>query len=375
MSLRVRSRFRNFIGEYMATNYASASYQEILDVNTVKGNVTVIGIHTPTGSTPVRRLSGFFTQFRKFRYKGCAVQVVPAATLPADPLQVGFEAGENQIDMRDMLNPILFHGTHGESLQIAWNNIFVNPNRYDGGANTASYASGAGVDASDLTFGNVTNSPVETQYYQAITDRSWRKFGIQSTFKLPFMSPRIWKASTLYPILPNSLQANGSMNTGNTPLPEGFLPPGTYFDNYDGRGLTMPIDADQHVLDQKWMSSGTAPLGWLPTVTMPRVAPTGSAVTMAPLTVLPKIFMGILVLPPSYLQELYFRVIVTHYYEFKGFTASLAPASVMPDNKGTYENAVKQTAVQGAASALDDPEDSTLESPTANVVRVSDGVF
>ena len=30
----------------MATNYASASYQEILDVNTVKGNVTVIGIQT-----------------------------------------------------------------------------------------------------------------------------------------------------------------------------------------------------------------------------------------------------------------------------------------------------------------------------------------
>lgn len=92
----------------LATNYASASYQEILDVNTVKGNVTVIGIHTPTGSTPVRRLSGFFTQFRKFKYRGCIVQVVPAATLPADPLQVGFEAGENTIDMRDMLNPILF---------------------------------------------------------------------------------------------------------------------------------------------------------------------------------------------------------------------------------------------------------------------------
>ncbi|APA32001.1 capsid protein [Human feces-associated smacovirus] len=361
----------------MATNYASASYQEILDVNTVKGNVTVIGIHTPTGSTPVRRLSGFFAQFRKFRYKGCSVQVVPAATLPADPLQVGFEAGENQIDMRDMLNPILFHGTHGESLQVAWNNIFVNPNRFDGSASgNSSYKTGAGFDASDLTFADSTNNPVETQYYQAITDRTWRKFGIQSTFKLPFMSPRVWKASTIYPILPNGYQQNGSMNTGDTPLPEGFLPPGTYFDNYDGRGLTMPIDGQGHILDQKWMSSGTTPLGWLPTVTMPRVDPNNAtSVTLAPRTLLPKIFMGILVLPPSYLQELYFRVIVTHYYEFKGFTASLAPASEMPDVKGTYENAVKQTAATSNVMALDEVEDSTLESPTANVVRISDGVF
>ena len=82
-------------------------------------------VFIPPGNTPVRRLSGFFSQFRKFRYKGCSVQVVPAATLPADPLQVGFEAGENQIDMRDMLNPILFHGTHGESLPDCMEQYFL----------------------------------------------------------------------------------------------------------------------------------------------------------------------------------------------------------------------------------------------------------
>jgi hypothetical protein len=357
----------------MATNYASASYQEILDVNTVKGNVTVIGIHTPTGNTPVRRLSGFFSQFRKFRYKGCSVQVVPAATLPADPLQVGFEAGENTIDMRDMLNPILFHGTHGESLQIAWNNIFVNPNRYDSypNPNYNGYIEGAAFDATDLEFGNTTLSTIETQYYQAITDRSWRKFGIQSTFKLPFMSPRVWKASTIYPILQNGGLEEGSMNTGPN-YAGGTLPLGSIFDSGNGKGLSQEIDEAQHVLDQKWMSSGTTPLGWLPTVTFPNVK-SSTQVTPAPATVLPKIFMGILVLPPSYLQELYFRVIVTHYYEFKGFTASLAPAPALPGPKGAYENAVKTT----ASTQSDNVEvaDATLESPTANIVRVSDGVF
>ncbi|AMR73072.1 capsid protein [Human feces smacovirus 3] len=356
----------------MATNYASASYQEILDVNTVKGNVTIIGIHTPTGNTPVRRLSGFFSQFRKFRYKGCSVQVVPAATLPADPLQVGFEAGENTIDMRDMLNPILFHGTHGESLQIAWNNIFYNHDRFNStDTGSTGYIEGAGFDADDVNFANSTNSPVETQYYQAITDRTWRKFGIQSTFKLPFMSPRVWKASTVYPILPNAYQDQGAMNTDSFMGGESALPQGTFFEP----SLSRRVGAQPtEILSQHWMSSGTTPLGWLPTVTMPV---NSGSVYPAPPTILPKIFMGILVLPPSYLQELYFRVIVTHYYEFKGFTASLAPASQMPSNIGTYDNAVKQTATQGAkeAMAIDEPEDSTLESPTANILRVSDGVF
>lgn len=356
----------------LATNYASASYQEILDVNTVKGNVTIIGIHTPTGNTPVRRLSGFFSQFRKFRYKGCSVQVVPAATLPADPLQVGFEAGENTIDMRDMLNPILFHGTHGESLQIAWNNIFYNHDRFNsetGGGN--GYIVGAGMDADDVAFADSANSPVETQYYQAITDRTWRKFGIQSTFKLPFMSPRVWKAATVYPILGNGSVSNGSMNTGPN-YAGGTLPLGSIFDSSNGNGLTQKVGSNGEVLDQYWMSSGTTPLGWLPTVTFPSI---DNTLRPAPATVLPKIFMGILVLPPSYLQELYFRVIVTHYYEFKGFTASLAPASSMPDKIGTYENAVKQTGTGVNEVAALEPEDSTLESPTANIVRVSDGVF
>ncbi|ASM90389.1 capsid protein [Human feces smacovirus 3] len=353
----------------MATNYASASYQEILDVNTVKGNVTIIGIHTPTGNTPVRRLSGFFSQFRKFRYKGCSVQVVPAATLPADPLQVGFEAGENTIDMRDMLNPILFHGTHGESLQIAWNNIFYNHDRFNSATAAGSgYITGAGVDADDVAFADATNSPVETQYYQAITDRTWRKFGIQSTFKLPFMSPRVWKASTVYPILGNAYKDIGSMNVEPFAGAEMAMPVGSFFDS----PLSQKVGTNGEVLEQHWLSSGTTPLGWLPTVTFPVNSGT---VSPKPPTVLPKIFMGILVLPPSYLQELYFRVIVTHYYEFKGFTASLAPASEMPDKIGTYENAVKQTAAGSKVAESVESEDSTLESPTANIVRVSDGVF
>ncbi len=124
-------------GDNMATNYAKASYSEIYDFGTKSGQCTIMGIHTPSveagvvnRATPYQMLSGFFKQFRKFKYSGCKVTLVPAAQLPADPLQVSFEAGQPTIDPRDLLNPILFHGCHGESLAQALNSIFANTDAF-----------------------------------------------------------------------------------------------------------------------------------------------------------------------------------------------------------------------------------------------------
>lgn len=61
----------------MSTNKAYAKYQEIYDVNTVSDKVSVIGIHTPVGAKPRQMLSGFFTQFRKYMYRGCSVVATP----------------------------------------------------------------------------------------------------------------------------------------------------------------------------------------------------------------------------------------------------------------------------------------------------------
>lgn len=60
-----------------STNFAKASYQEIYDVNTVSNKVSIIGIHTPVGAKPRQMLSGFFTQFRKYKYLGCSVVGTP----------------------------------------------------------------------------------------------------------------------------------------------------------------------------------------------------------------------------------------------------------------------------------------------------------
>lgn len=65
----------------MATNYAKASYTEVIDLQTTNGKTSIIGIHTPVGVKPYRRLYGFFNQFRKYRYRGISSLVmVPLLT-------------------------------------------------------------------------------------------------------------------------------------------------------------------------------------------------------------------------------------------------------------------------------------------------------
>ncbi|QEJ80812.1 capsid protein [Avian associated porprismacovirus] len=313
----------------MATNYAHASYSEIYDFSTQSGKTTVMGIHTPQSKgaldadsvTPMSMLFGFFNQFRKFRYKGCRVTLVPAAQLPADPLQVGVEAGQAVIDPRDMLNPILFHGCHGESLQKALDSIYNKENDFS--SNSVDAKIGSNDDFTAL------------EYYSALTDNTWRKFGIQSPARLPFMSPRVWKTGTVNPFANDFGKLGGYdvFNAIDTQLKaagqSGISSLGVV---HDGVLFSPPLefqvnstpDAGSDIAYgiNQFVSAGTMPLGWLPTTTFldESSTPTSGA-SLFPRRVLeiPKVFMGILVFPPSYRQELYFRMNITHYFEFKDF--------------------------------------------------------
>ena len=88
------------------TNYVKATYTEIIDLQTVNGKCSIIGIHTPTGNGPYSKLRGFFTQFRKFKYLGIDRMVMaPAANLPVDPLGLtGVQGTTDLMDPRDTLN-------------------------------------------------------------------------------------------------------------------------------------------------------------------------------------------------------------------------------------------------------------------------------
>lgn len=352
MCLLAQNLFRNSIGDCMATNYARASYQEVYDLGTRQGKVSVVGIHTPTGSQPRVMLNGFFAQFRKFKYSGCKVTLVPASTLPADPLQVSFEAGENTVDMRDMLNPILFHGTHGDTLSGALNVIFKDQ------AHTFS-----GESATDDEISFTLDPNLENSYYAALTDRTWKKYNVQSTAQLPSMRPLVWKTATNHPLVPTVQKNYGEVGADGETIGRVFVPELTMTEYY----------TDEAYHNMQFMSTGVTSLGWLPTSQFFPVGSSGTPnINTGSPTVLPKVFMGVLLFPPSYLQELYFRMVITHYFEFRDFKgASLNGANGDVYNKWFTSGA----AGQSVDSETGEPVEMSLDLSESDARLTSSGVF
>lgn len=339
----------------MATNFATASYQEVVDLHTESKTVSVIGIHTPCTSTPVKMLQGFWKQFRKVKYLGCSLSLVPAARLPADPLQVSIGAGEPTIDPRDMLNPIMFHGCHGDDMGAILDTL------YSGQAGGTSDVVRKQSDSAVLDVFSESqkgNDYVDALYYRSLTDRTWAKAHPQVGFRKSGLRPLVHQVvanrpfsqfspdDRTSPVGPTVIRSNGiPANAGQI----GSLP-----GNNDGyKNLTVvsspglpdtnEVDTQTNFLIQNTQSgyafstSGLRPLGWQDTQTS---LMTTSQYVSDPLTgnaeqdaakvanvwtevlasnTIPKFYMGMILLPPAYKTEQWFRLQINHNFAFKGF--------------------------------------------------------
>lgn len=395
------------MGDKMPTNYAKAKYTELIDLETINGLTNIIGIHTPVGQKPYQKLRGFFTQFRKYRYKGCRITMVPAANLPIDPLGLtGVPGTTDLMDPRDVLNPILFHGAHGENLSIALNNIYnssfsITTGTGEAVALPAVVNSGSLDESTSDSLGQIkvptTGSFIEQVYYQCLSDPKWRKFGSQSQIRINGLHPLTWRMSTSMPILPTygtnvSTQENGNLYKGqfsdthnrNVQVGNGNTAGWTSEINEPGVTAYTVGNLDgtavigTQTIPNQVMTTGVSRLGWLPTWSMRYGASTAS------ITMLPKLYMGILILPPAYNIQQYYRASITHYFEFAGFTSSLGgmdPMAVAPTpsyiNTSTYFNWIDY----GDARMSDTETDGSIKLTNGNAVditgtvsEISDGV-
>lgn len=387
----------------MATNYAKASYTEIIDLQTVRDKCSIVGIHTPTGSAPYLKLRGFFTAFRKFRYKGVSsCRMVPAANLPVDPLGLtGIVGTTDLMDPRDNLNPILFHGAHGESLDMVIDRFFASRSTTTDPSNNPGVAynptSGYISSSADCLEDDMSKVAIESRYYARLTDPTWRKFGIQSGVSLKRLVPLTWKLSQSIPLVPGwNSPYTGTIGIDNST--NAFSPSST--GGVSGLSLSSVTGGVPDVMDNsgdtysafrtmpQMFTNGVSRLGWLPTTTY------GFATGQKPVpcvTVLPKLFMGILVLPPAYNVEQFFRLAITHVFEFKEFTCSLGPMDEVahptdplesagvdtPGYRTSYFNWIDYTETGEKKVIASDPvsEGTTLDVINGSSEVVSDGVL
>lgn len=371
----------------MATNYAHATYTEVIDLQTTADKISIIGIHTPVGDKPYRRLRGFFKQFRKFKYNGIkSLVMVPAANLPVDPLGLTGNVGTTDLmDPRDTLNPILFHGCHGESLTGVLDTIYRSSIYTQSGVNRAAPADGSNVADSAEMF-DVDISTDLFQYYSKLTDSSWRKFGIQSGVKLRSLHPLVHQVVQNMPTLPAGISSDvNAANAGvfepiSANIESGVITTGSvagYNTRLGTDNAHVPIDelTRVHAVENGDYSSGNyaraykqqftnrmTKLGWLPTAVP--VHPGGGDQTRIVTT--PKLFMGLMILPPAYNIEQFFRMVITHSFSFKEFTSTLSLMDAA-DNLGvnTMDSVPYSNWIDYG---------STLDSISAKSEVISDGV-
>lgn len=291
----------------MSTNYARAKYQEIYDVNTRSNEVSIIGIHTPVGAKPRQMLSGFFTQFRKYKYSGCSVVATPAQRLGLNLAQLSVEAGTSGVNPKDVFNPILVRGCHGDNLNTALNSIYKGSFEHSGSSMDMDQHADTVVPAGGLTW--------EQMYYRMLQDPSFKKFSINSGIKLSGLHPMVYNVASNHQILPNENAPNIGKLRASAPV-YGFE--GTIAgDIPDGEGSSQ-------TLTPTFMTNRLQSLGWMDTRQVINGGNPSKAIGGG-FTTLPKIFMSLICLPPAKSADIVtsMRFVVTHYFEFKEFNTSL----------------------------------------------------
>ena len=327
-------------GGKMATQKVFCSYQEVIDLHTEADKVSAIGIHTPVGNTPHKMFGGFYDQFKKYKYLGCDITFVPAARLPVDPLGVSYEAGEPTIDPRDMLNPIMFHGCHGEDMGNILNTLYtfgdigINGGNMSIGAEFGTDSIGR-IDLANATTGFADLTLLENLYYKALTDNSWKKSNPQRGFRKAGLRPLIYKVAATHQIMPSDSYDIADMES----LAEAGIDamPSVDSESNGQGGYNIVYKSRTTPKALNLITNKLTGLGWMDTRTPLNNAedttltepvdypiPIGDKISYvldqkSYLSKLPGIFMGIILLPPAYKTKQYFRMVINHRFAFAGF--------------------------------------------------------
>lgn len=335
----------------MATQKAFATYQEIYDVNTVSDNVSIIGIHTPVGAKPRKMLAGFFTQFRKYKYLGCSVVGSVASRLPLDKMNIAITEGQTGVDPRDVFNPILSHGCHGDNLTTALNNIYKGSFAHDG--------SSMSKDDFDKDVVPVDTS-WETMYYRMLQDPSFKKHSMDRGFALKGLRPMVYNVASNHQIMPSEDTENiGKLKyAGSVADVQGFDDQ-TFGSIPTGSGTKVNITP-------QFITNRLQSLGWLDTRQVLNGVDQASKVNpgVPAFTVLPRILMSVLILPPAYRVSTAFRIIVTHRFAFREFNTSMTL-----EGATEYYNWLSQLVPSGKK------DNDTLSVKDGDVTARSDGVY
>lgn len=271
--------------------------RETYDLHTIRNKMSVIGIHTPKSQIIKDNFPGLLMQCKAYRPVKCDVRMACASMQSSDPLQVGTTEGE--IAPEDLFNPILYKTITNVGMSQLEARISALNQNNDAGLNVNGQSACVESDA-------FTNFQDEFLIYYGLLQNAhgWKTANPQAGLSMHGIVPLVHEK--LYSFGDDVPAGNGT--TGNMSFP-----------NQDGTaGVITPVSFRGNAKLVPFMNctaytSGESDSGF----------PSGESGTVNPknheLDVpAPNIACAVIVIPPSRLHELYYRMIVEWTLEFTG---------------------------------------------------------
>ena len=349
----------------MVANNVNATYTETYDLNTAVGELSMLAVHTPQAPSLKRMFHGFFENYKKYKINSCNIRMVCASQQALTPDLVGLEAGS--VDPRDVLNPILFKACTGESINLLLDQIYniADPEMVGDDTRNGSISQHA-----------TTRSSALYCYYQMLSDDTWRKEHPQRGLAVDNLRPFVHKVATTQPFKWSGRQA--ASTTYSTSLPK--INGGTYDSTntavgFGGASKSYIADATNPTI---FVSDGLTDMPWLETaVVRPRYVlddEGGEAIpVMANNTIndVPRVYMGVIILPPAQLQRLFFRLQISWSVSFREWRPAFE-FGTLDSSDVNYDAERPFNGFVDAATGRTDTYFNLYHTPSAKSV---DGVF
>lgn len=276
---------------------------EVYDLSTTQDKLGLIGIKTPSATYISTKYSGLWKNFKYVRLDRCDVSVACASHLPADPLQIGQEAGK--VAPQDMFNPILYGAVSNEHWDYLISRIYATGSPFVSRAGGVRFASTA-FDGAGFNDWNV--------YYSLLADEKFRKAMVQTGLTMKGLRPLV------YSVLSTSGYSTG-LSGDNQPTMDSM-----------GEIATSTGAGAPAVITGASPNNGNTIFKGRPKA-MPRVPtmPFGGSLIGG----IPSSYVGVIIVPPASLNLTYFRLVCNWYVTFEVIRSD---GQLDASNASTYGN-------------------------------------
>lgn len=307
--------------------------RETYDLHTVKNKMTVISVHTPDPDIIKLNYPGLLMQCRAYRPVKADVRVACASVLPLDPLGVGTSDGD--VAPEDVFNPILYKAMSNKGMSQLEARI------------NALTITGTGVDVNGksamVEVDTFTTADDEFNIYYGLLSNThdWRHANPQSGLEMNGLRPYVYEmvynaGDVMSQTYDGSAASFGTIGADGTAATQGILKvlgdakPMPFINTtaYDGQVIAPGMD-----IGAIGNASQTVP--WINCV------------------------VGAIIVPPSRLHELFYRMVVEWTIEF----SSIRPLTEITNWTGiagigssthyqNYSYAAAKEAVTGSDESL-----------------------